>query len=516
MSSTITVVSNDQSYQTTRQTLCKNPYLMEKITDNVIKLNMSSLSVNIILNYLRDNYLPDDITGVENDLNICGIIAGLTNKVKINVGGKFFSVKKELLASKLEYFNKFFHYYAEHDPDYTSILIDRCFDRFQLVLDHIEKPNHFSISKELELELMFYLLNHNLLISEFINTEAFSYFQLAYNKYNDKSASWKIMKISTSNPYIDDPLENRLDIVKELPSSIYRHDTEYKCFCNSGLLDKCFIIKFKPDTNYELVIKGFLTMNDDSIKIEYLLLKNVVLLDKENDIMVILYDPPKYNGEYRSYPLRICFPAEVEIVYDMSLKDEPDNKIYDGFGFIDSTVSNRYSVKNLVNQSVVSLNLNTIIKRDNDKSHHIYANSKLTNIDSECVIPGYFGKKQLEKLVDKYRSGTSVEQNENNVRIYDTYIFTMLCIQHQTDFKPLYVELLKKDMVICRSELVFDGQYYYIKQLINDIIGLKYLITNHDDITVRLFLSRPISGKITFGYNYNCVVENYHTFRYFI
>ncbi|AVG46717.1 hypothetical protein [Acanthamoeba polyphaga mimivirus] len=48
--------------------------MKEKINDSKIQLNMPSKSVNIILNYLRDGVLPNDIVDVENDLKICGIV----------------------------------------------------------------------------------------------------------------------------------------------------------------------------------------------------------------------------------------------------------------------------------------------------------------------------------------------------------------------------------------------------------------------------------------------------------
>nr|URM61875.1 BTB domain containing protein [Mimivirus sp.] len=113
MNEIITIISNDQIYQTTRGTISKNKYLKEKINDSKIQLNMPSKSVNIILNYLRDGVLPNDIVDVENDLKICGIIYDTNinsiDLVSINVGGKLFSVDKLMLQKNWNILINFFN-----------------------------------------------------------------------------------------------------------------------------------------------------------------------------------------------------------------------------------------------------------------------------------------------------------------------------------------------------------------------------------------------------------------------
>nr|AEX62263.1 putative BTB_POZ domain-containing protein [Moumouvirus Monve] len=197
MNEIITVITNDQTYQTTRKTLQKSNYLISKISDNTIKLNMSSKNFDIILNYLRDNVLPDDISDVENDLKVCGIIydedIDSENMVNINVGGKIFNVDKEFLKSKLEYFVKFFYYNEKHNPDYTGILIDRCFYKFQNMINYLKNPWKYALTEEIKNELCFYMSNIDTEVEEFIDTDKFSFFQLGCHKYNNKSASWQLI-----------------------------------------------------------------------------------------------------------------------------------------------------------------------------------------------------------------------------------------------------------------------------------------------------------------------------------
>ncbi|AQN68710.1 hypothetical protein [Saudi moumouvirus] len=486
MNEIITIITNDQTYQTTFKTLQKSNYLVNKICDSTIKLNMSSKNFNIVLDYLRDNVLPDDISDVENDLKVCGIIydeyIDPKNIVNINVGGKIFNVDKEFLKSKLEYFVKFFYYNEKHDPDYTGILIDRCFCKFQQMINHLENPWKYSLTDEIKNELSYYMSNINTEIEEFINIDKFSFFQLGCHKYNNKSASWQLIC--------------RDDIGHFFP-----------CFSNYGKffsdciyigpLVKYVVIKFNSGINFKSVKSGYINVGAyngygfNKFYIRNLLLKNIAIIDYENNMMGILYDPPLYNS-YRSSEILLDFPPEVKVESVNQFTYKNIDVYHDGFGFIESTISDKYTINNLKETSVIELNITNIIEHNKSKYPHIFSD--------KYELSG-FGRS--EKFIEaKAELYGVLDYNKKNE--YKTFIFSILDIKKRPDIIISHVELLKEEELIGISKVILDGDNYRINILYNDILGLKYLLSNKDNITFKIYLIKPISGKIKINYTYHC------------
>ncbi|AZL89636.1 BTB/POZ domain-containing protein [Megavirus baoshan] len=501
MNEIITIISNDQIYQTTRGTISKNKYLKEKINDSKIQLNMSSKSVNIILNYLRDGALPNDIVDVENDLKVCGIVydtnVNSIDMVSINIGGKLFSVDKLMLQKKLEYFNKFFQYNAKHYPDYSSVLIDRCFYKFEKILDHFKNPWVHTLDDEIKLELDYYISNVNFVVDEFIDINYFSHFQLGCHKYNNKSASWQLITKDDVTEFLK---KDRLWQIRDYP---WIHD-DYREVCEVNQIAKYVIIHFESDIDYELVKKGYIWMNNNILDISQLLLKNVAIIDYENNILSILYDSTLYNGN-RAHSLNIFFLNEIKTkiksINNFMYKDI--NQYYDEYGFIESTVSNIYTIDNLDNTSVIQFNINDIIEYN--KQNYPLGYSKKYQLSypyNDISIDQYLYRKINH--TDNDNENNDENDDENNNDKYDTFIFSILDIQNRPDMIISHLEILSDDQIICKSKVIFDGQNYRINKLYNDHIGLKYLLTNHDLITIKLYLAEPISGDIHINYTYNC------------
>lgn len=502
MNEIITIISNDQIYQTTRGTISKNNYLKEKINDSKIQLNMPSKSVNIILNYLRDGVLPNDIVDVENDLKICGIVydtnVNSIDLVSINVGGKLFSVDKLMLQKKLEYFNKFFQYNTKHYPDYTSILIDRCFHKFEKFMDHLKNPWVHTLDDEIKLELDYYISNVNFIIDEFIDINYFSHFQLGCHKYNNKSASWQLITKDDVSEFLR---EYRPWQFRDFPWI----DNDYQRVCEINHIAKYVIIQFETDIDYELVKKGCILMDQNILDMSQLLLKNVAIIDYENNILSILYDSILYNGN-RAHPFYILFPneikAKIKSVNSFLYKDI--NQYYDEYGFIESTISNIYTIDNLDNASIIQFNINDII--EHNKENYPLGYSK------KYQLPWPHKDITLDQRLYPKKDPQDVNNNdvdddddvENADDKYDTFIFSILDIQNRPDMIISHLEILSDDQIICKSKVIFDGQNYRINKLYNDHIGLKYLLTNHDLITVKIYLAEPISGDIHINYTYNC------------
>ncbi len=259
---------------------------------------------------------------------------------------------------------------------------------------------------------------------------------------------------------------------------------------------KYIIIEFETDIDYELVKEGYINIDINRLELSQLLLKNIAIIDYENNILSILYDSTLYNGN-RAYSLHIMFPDEVKAkiksVNSFLYKDI--HQYYDEYGFIESTISNIYTIDNLENTSVIQFNINDIIEY-NKKNYPLGYSEKYK-------IP--WPHKDIS--IDQYLYPKKKPQNDNNENAddkYDTYIFSILDIQNRPDMTISHLEILRDDQIICKSRVISDGQNYRINKLFNDHIGLKYLLTNHDLITIKIYLAEPISGEIHINYTYNC------------
>ncbi|AVL95202.1 hypothetical protein ma815 [Moumouvirus australiensis] len=503
MNEVITIITDGQTYQTTRKTLQKSNYLTKKICENTIKLNMSSKNFDVILNYLRDNILPEDISDVENDLKVCEIIydgnIDPKNIVNINVGGKIFNVDKEFLKSKLEYFVKFFHYNEKHDPDYTNILIDRCFNKFQKMINHLENPWKYSFTEEIKNELDYYMSNVDTEVEEFMDIDKFSYFQLGCHKYNNKSASWQLICLNSVNFIF-----NELNFPND--NNFYRRDNTLMSYLGSG--NKYVVIQFYPDVNYKSVKSGFLDVGrlngfiGNKIFIRNLLLKNIAVIDYENHMMGILYDPPLYNSDI-GCGVELYLPLNIKIKSVKSYAFKDIDVHHDGFGFIESTISDKYTINNLNDSLIVEFNVSDIIQHNTSKYPHLFSDKFDVGVSKTDVEKNPYG------IID-YDDGE-----------YNTFIFSILDIKKRSDMIISHIELFTEDKLVGGNKLigvskvVQDGDNYRINKLYNDTLGLKCLLSNFDNITFKIFLIKPISGKVYINYTYHCFKPRNSFYKYY-
>nr|WBF70367.1 hypothetical protein [Megavirus caiporensis] len=155
----ITINAKNTLFQTTFGTIKNNQVLINMINpeNHTIILDMDPKNVNLILNYLRGCVNIDKLAKIYPDSKKLGIDIKLNNHVCINIGGKIFYVDRELILNRLDYFVLFFKYNKEHDADYSSILIDRCYNLFEQVIKVVKnKLSINNISDSLHQELEFY------------------------------------------------------------------------------------------------------------------------------------------------------------------------------------------------------------------------------------------------------------------------------------------------------------------------------------------------------------------------
>ncbi|AFX93017.1 putative BTB/POZ domain-containing protein [Megavirus courdo11] len=205
----ITININNTLFQTTLGTIKNNKVLVDMINmeNHTINLNMDPKNVNTIINYLRGCVNIDKLAKIYLDSKKLGIDIKLQNHVCINIGGKIFYVDKELISNRLDYFVLFFKYNKEHDPDYSSILIDRCYNLFEQIIRVLKnKLSINNIPENLSQELEFYGYKTDPVI--FFQSNKFGYYSI--NNINDIQS---LFHNTSENNYYDNDYQ-KYDITK--------------------------------------------------------------------------------------------------------------------------------------------------------------------------------------------------------------------------------------------------------------------------------------------------------------
>ena len=141
--------------------------------------------MKLIINHLRGydvNIIPEASAaayklGMLSDMNVC-----------LNIGGKIVYFSREYLHTKFEYFELFFKYNCKLAPDYSSILIDRCFTRFNTMIYSLEK--NLPMSDRVYSECLFYgYRNMAPKCQKVFDVKAFSMINIRSHIYRNKGFS---------------------------------------------------------------------------------------------------------------------------------------------------------------------------------------------------------------------------------------------------------------------------------------------------------------------------------------
>ena len=151
----ITIHTSGDILQTTFDTIKQNDKLMELLDQSkkTINVDIDHQSMVSVLNYLR-GYKIDLIKEAPEAARKLDMIQDGSNEIRINIGGKIKFLSKEYLCSKFEYFELLFKYNSQLDPDYSNILIDRCYIMFDKMMTSIEKNRR--VSDDIYDEFLFY------------------------------------------------------------------------------------------------------------------------------------------------------------------------------------------------------------------------------------------------------------------------------------------------------------------------------------------------------------------------
>ncbi|AKI79838.1 BTB domain-containing protein [Acanthamoeba polyphaga mimivirus] len=167
----ITIKTLSKQFQTrysTIETCNELTKLIDKSTNCITRL-MNDEFIEVLLNYLRNNYKEEDLIKFANDFKLLGIEIEMDGYVFVNIGGKIFFLSKNFLTHNFDYFNIFFKNYQQYHPDYSAILIDRSNSLFEKI---IKIPHsNFNLCKQIITELEFYNINYPYNFFEFGNKE---------------------------------------------------------------------------------------------------------------------------------------------------------------------------------------------------------------------------------------------------------------------------------------------------------------------------------------------------------
>uniref|UniRef100_A0A6G6ABS8 BTb family protein n=1 Tax=Borely moumouvirus TaxID=2712067 RepID=A0A6G6ABS8_9VIRU len=260
----VTIIAGNDYFQTKYEIIKNVPGFVNNLTDNSIITTIPTEYIKIILNYLR-GYEISENPNIYHYMNLLGIEIQKENHVKINIGGRIFYLDKNFLTSKFEYFEKLFKYHNDLDPDYSSIVIDRCYDLFKKVIDHTqnEKEVYFEFIPEINIslqnELNYYGKKPVKVVKKFIN---FNYFRIIkkpsdnfyyvnykvnFSQYLSNDDNYNIYNIPNEFFYDGSRKYNdgfkTVRIIFELETKIKKNETSNYFKIPSNVLDKFYYDK---------------------------------------------------------------------------------------------------------------------------------------------------------------------------------------------------------------------------------------------------------------------------------
>lgn len=185
----ITIKTLSKQFQTrysTIETCSVLTKLIDKSTNCITELANDEF-IEVLLNYLRNNYNEEDLIKFANDFKLLGIKIEMDGYVFVNIGGKIFFLSKNFLTHNFNYFENFFKNYQQYNPDYSAILIDRSNNLFEKV---IKIPySNLHLCKQIVTELEFYNINypHNFFKfgnKEYVRKERYANVYIHYEQVN--------------------------------------------------------------------------------------------------------------------------------------------------------------------------------------------------------------------------------------------------------------------------------------------------------------------------------------------
>lgn len=439
---TITIYTDKSSIQTTRETLLNCPTLLDMIKDNAIKLDMSDVAINLIIDYLRGYHREKILAKYPLEAFRLGLLDRNNKKyVLINIGGKYFYLDRKI-ENFLPYFKKFFEWNKDMDNDYSNKLIDRSPRIFEKVLSYLSKPLIDLLSSDVIMDLEYYGYDNPkdlIFIKKNPNTKYLNQYILdgkQFSRTHNFSSIYTKTVIGTVNQKeIDDLMEYSY------------HDVPY------GNIIIYFTINSPDDTNaknFQNIIKQ---ISYDNIEIT----KRYLLFDAKKLAMFInikkIYEEYQFSTEKKSL-LKIVVKKCLEIKPGNFLVYLLNNIIAHPRG----RLNRRFLIEHKCNGDVLVVDANQILKTDNDIMQSVILSSvqqisiKYVELKkNDAVIVHISGLKLLTRDQNSYELVIRDEFmkyaicKEDNIKIYIHFNKPFIGNLHAIYFGRFYEEIIRDE-----------------------------------------------------------------------
>ncbi|AVG46629.1 BTB POZ domain-containing [Acanthamoeba polyphaga mimivirus] len=488
----ITINANNTLFQTTLGTIKNNKVLVDMInTENhTINLNMDPKNVNTIINYLRGCINIDKLAKIYLDSKKLGIDIKLQNYVCINIGGKIFYVDKELISNRLDYFVLFFKYNKEHDPDYSTILIDRCYNLFEQIIRVLKnKLSIDNIPENLSQELEFYGYKTDPVI--FFQSNKFGYYSINNIIYQGKNVS----------PNIDHH-SNLLNNFKN-KYNIYCHNyesykPEYIIIHLGSKIKKSELDNIKLYNNIDNIgSRYYVDENYKKIEYRYYIDESFEKIYIINHIE-LLYHNIEYNdyydNDYQKYDItkygRLFYNKMHNlIIINPIYSHDSSNNNYEIF------IPKNFNVINVntLHYSSIGYGYGQVIKhlKNPEIKSHFYKKLKIP-IENTHIVKF--------DLLDLTGRGSFSSSYGENITIINKLYFTFAKNSESIN----YIEIIDKydKNIICRSNAKYNikKNNYTISELKNSDFNFINLLTETLGCEIIIYFRKPIRDTLSIYY----------------
>lgn len=474
-----TVYTIDGHFQMTYQTIKQNDFFKNvfETVDSICVL-MNSEDFEYVAQYLRKEIPKDILVGFAHIVKNFGI--DFENVVYFNIGGKIFSFEINFITKKFKYFERFVANYPELGPDYTSILIDKSYNKFQQVLDFI-KNQKYPINNDLEIELEYYGWIPNKNIKGFIDLSHFNFIHEGYESFVNHLDQLKyvvsehsVINDSDKNIYQSNMLTvGHVIIILCLKNNIKKVDLFNK-------IDVCFSKENEIVPNEK----------------NYRSLTNCHLLHKNKRQIIIREALSSTYSDFTTYNFNMKISKDLEI---------------DSIKFYCINEGNIRDYYDIPNKKIIEYGKDEPIDKINIKIHDLIFSIENSKISCNYLLNRGINRKIVMDYVFK-KNG---------------YIIDYLLFEIPTEIEVSHIELKSKDEIICVSKLeeialvspsdkypnagsrkivpVLSNRptkLYRINKLYNKKLGVKFLLSREMFCEIVVVLKEPSSGWLKLKYQY--------------
>ncbi|ANB50980.1 hypothetical protein [Powai lake megavirus] len=488
----ITINAKNTLFQTTFGTIKNNHVLVNMINpeNHIIILDMDPKNVNIIINYLRGCINIDKLVKIYFDSKKLGIDIKLQNHVCINIGGKIFYVDKELILNRLDYFVLFFKYNKEYDLDYSSILIDRCYNLFEQIIRVLKnKLSIDNISDNLHQELEFYGYKTDPDI--FFQSNKFGYCSINNIIYQGKN----ILPNIDHDSNLLNNFKNKYNIyyhnyesykpeyiIIHLGSKIKKSELDnIKLYNNIDNIGSMYYV----DENYNKIVYKYY-VNE---KFEKMYIVNHIELLYHNIEYNNYYDNDNQKYDITKYGRLFYNKMHNLIIINPVYTHESSNNNYEIF------IPKTFNIANVttLHHSGIGYGYNQMVKsfKNPEVKSSFYKKIKIPIENTNMV---------KFDLLDLTGRGSFSSSYGENITIINKLYFTLAKNNSQIN----YIEIVEKHSknVICRSNVKYNikKNSYTISGLKNPELNFVNLLTEILDCKIIIYFRKSIDNTLTIYY----------------